>query len=298
MGQATVTRAERPPMKIGENQLIATIDPHNRFPETAGKDNRVIHTIDDFLVEDIRHILRNKGWNVSASIQDIWFNGRERIADLSQPRGIDLRGGPAYIRTDLVTIDWLFENAPIGSGIRKYVRKLTDPANYLQPEQKAFIKNNIRGLKSRYRGQPVVPIADINGSSQALLDQIVLSYGTNYLSNPYNDLYAAVGRIGLRGIPLGTAERLGDGRFRVSINGIAVFVFDSFDFGGDQPLGCWARWNIGPEPVPYVTECVGNRDFRRYRRIKKRGGDFIIQTPVKRYVTIFPPQPFIVNLRR
>lgn len=65
--------------------------------------------------------------------------------------------------------------------------------------------------------------------------------------------------------------------YRVDIARLAIYIRDSYDFNGDQPLGCWnpvantvSRTGLGR---PNET-CVNNGTFRTWRTANSRGGDF------------------------
>lgn len=293
MVREKIKRNQRPPMKIGENQLIAFIDPHNHFPETTGKDNKVINTITDFLQEDVRHILRNKGMPIAAKVQDVWFNNPERA--VSSKKGLDFDKEGRFLRTDIIDIDWIIANEPLLYGFNAILDGYKKKKPFKRGERLDRLRENIKRMSAKNIGRDIFPVSDLSKVGEELLKQSVVNQPTN-IGNPVTDVYAAIGRVGVRAIPIGTARRLSTNRFEVILTGVGVVIFDPFDFKGDQPLGCWARWNIGPEPVPYITRCLGNKDFRYYRLIKKIGGDYINQSNVKQFQFPKPTRPFIVDL--
>ena len=89
---------------------------------------------------------------------------------------------------------------------------------------------------------------------------------------------------------------------------VGVYIRDSFDFEGNQPLGCWSDGQpmmFSPVLLPgtaggmvFVPELmltpVGNRDFREWRQRTGKGGDFLVFSDVKR-VTLTPPDEFVIK---
>src|SRR5262245_31499686 len=130
----------------------------------------------------------------------------------------------------------------------------------------------------------------------------------------FDDLTAALGHFNLRVLVAGTvapsAQRAGSAAtWDVQVNEIGVYVFDSFDFQGDQYLGCWSDNPDGFSPVmppspgagmgffdmsPPLFTPVGNRDFREWRNQNGRGGDYLVFSDLKR-LTLNPPDRFVVN---
>lgn len=290
-----ISRAERKALELGQNQLIAVVDPQENIGETSGKDNKVVVTIDDFLVEDIRHIMRNTGWPIAASVQDRWFAGEERVANISASTdGFDFSGGGRFLETRSVEMDWVIENAPLASGTQGAINKLIDPSRYGGEEIYKQIRRNILFLRTNQREREV-PLSDSTQKGALLFRQTLLQDATK-LGNPVNEVYATVGRIGIYSLPLGVARRVARGTYEVTFQGVGVVLFDSFDFESEQPLGCWARWSYGPVPIPGVTTCIWNSDFQVYRKVKKRGGDYMIQSDVKPYY-FEKPKTFVLEMR-
>jgi Family of unknown function (DUF6402) len=293
--EMTISRAERKVIELGQNQLIAVVDPQENIGETSGTDNKIVVTIDDFLVEDIRHIMRNTGWPIAAGVQERWFAGEERIADISASAdGFDFSGEGRFLDTSLVKMDWVIQNAPLASGTQGAINKLIDPTRYTGEGISDKIRDNIIEFRKKFKGGKI-PLSDIRQRGEPLFVQSVLQDATKF-GNPINEVYATVGKVGIYSLPLGFARRLARGTYEVTLQGVGIVLFDSFDFEGEQPLGCWGRWSYGPVPIPGLTTCVWNSDFQRYRKIKKRGGDFMIQSDVKQY-SFAKPVTFLLEMR-
>jgi Family of unknown function (DUF6402) len=278
-GERLITREQRGPMPLGSKQIISTLDMGNIYPESNENDNVILSSVDDFLVEDIRYIMRNKGWHTAAALQDFWFNGQERIAN--PDLGYDYSGGKAYLLENLVSMDWIIANAPLGSGINSDIDELTNPSSILTSDGLSRLKRLVKRKRKEYSTDEF-PLFDSKSSAEDLVADRIDANETSYSSNLDNEVYAVLGRFAIRSAAIGYAVRVARGEFQVTVTGVGLFVVDSFDFAGEQMLGCWGRWDSGPSPS-YGNECVGNDDFRRYRILKKRGGDFIIKSDVKIY---------------
>jgi len=127
----------------------------------------------------------------------------------------------------------------------------------------------------------------------------------------FDDMTAALGEFNFRVVIAGTVGPVGGGRpgFQVQISEVGVYIRDSFDFEGNQYLGCWSDNPDGfsplmpPEPGagmgmglsfrPPLFTPVGNRDFRAWRDRTGRGGDFLVFSDLKR-IPLNPPDTFVV----
>jgi hypothetical protein len=96
----------------------------------------------------------------------------------------------------------------------------------------------------------------------------------------------------------------------VEVNEVSIDVRDSFDFEGDQYLGCWSDNPDGfsalmpPDPSlgigmsfsfqePLFSP-VGNRNFRDWRQKTGRGGDFLLVSDLQR-VQLNPPDKSVAR---
>ena len=102
----------------------------------------------------------------------------------------------------------------------------------------------------------------------------------------FDDLVAALGAFVFHVVVGGKVEDTGanngQDRYKASIIDVGVYVRDSFDFNGDQPLGCW---NVCTDEVGKIFcgggEHVSNSDFREWRSRSSKGGDFKVYSDVK-----------------
>ena len=100
-------------------------------------------------------------------------------------------------------------------------------------------------------------------------------------------LMAALAGFTLRALAAGRAENLGDGRWRITVTRVAVFVHDSFNFAEDDSyfannLGKWSCIHLdgGENSVSPETEhdyvSLRNNDFRNFREKYGFGNDFLV----------------------
>ena len=100
-------------------------------------------------------------------------------------------------------------------------------------------------------------------------------------------LMAALAGFTLRALAAGRAENLGNGRWRITVTRVAVFVHDSFNFAEDDSyfannLGKWScihldggENSVYPE-VEHDYVSLSNNDFRNFREKYGFGSDFLV----------------------
>jgi hypothetical protein len=89
-------------------------------------------------------------------------------------------------------------------------------------------------------------------------------------------------------------ERGATGQTQIAITSVGIFMWDSFDFEGDQSLG---YWDDTDNSVSYafsfsVTE-TRNANFRDWRDKNGRGGDFLVYSSDVKVTTLTPPDIFL-----
>ena len=99
-------------------------------------------------------------------------------------------------------------------------------------------------------------------------------------SNLYpNGLFAAMGSFNLKSLPAGTIEKIDDKRYKVTVNQLAVYAEDSFQFEGDEPLGFWSVNLLDFLALSldfFNYEKLNNSDFRDFRKTYNKGKDFVV----------------------
>jgi hypothetical protein len=122
-------------------------------------------------------------------------------------------------------------------------------------------------------------------------------YDTNYLGayygyysyygyNSMDGLTAALGRFTFYTLVSGTVTPVKNGAttsYQITITEAAVYVRDSYDFEGFQPLGFWDDSDNSVSPTNFLSgDSVTNGSFRDWRKKNGRGGDYLIYTNLVR----------------
>jgi len=84
-----------------------------------------------------------------------------------------------------------------------------------------------------------------------------------------DELGGALGRFSFRVGIEATVTPAGNNQWEIEVTRVGVYLHDTFDFSGDQPLG------------PPGQEYLSNTDYREYRRQTGRGADFEVFSDVR-----------------
>jgi hypothetical protein len=102
------------------------------------------------------------------------------------------------------------------------------------------------------------------------------------MTDSLDDLNAALHLFTLRVVVGGSVTKDPDsGRFTVYITDVGVHVRDSYDFVGDQSLGCWNACTNSVGRVFCGGVDINNTDFDAFRKAHGVGGDLKILSNVK-----------------
>ena len=83
-------------------------------------------------------------------------------------------------------------------------------------------------------------------------------------------------------------------KYQVKVTEVGLYVADSYDFNGDQPLGFWnEKKNTMSMINPFAGDYVDNESFRDWRKAHGMGGDFRVLSDVRR-VPLARPDTFDV----
>jgi hypothetical protein len=231
----------------------------------------------------IPKIMRAKGWVNGATLLETWFARPPAIA-------------PAYSApvTDVIKLNWVlgFERA------REVYDRLFAEKTYCNAAAKRELLELLRnrGWLPVAGGPPIAfgqldrPAADLKRDATqfgAVADGLVMK-----AVRPLDDLVAALGNFAFRVNVAGTVAARPGGQYRVALSEVAVYVADSFDFEGDQPLGFWNEDNnTGAKTALSGGKPVANVTFRNWRAKNQKGGDFLVFSDVRR-VKLTPPEEF------
>jgi hypothetical protein len=101
------------------------------------------------------------------------------------------------------------------------------------------------------------------------------------LSDPLDDMFAALHSFNFRVAVSGGVAPASNGAWLVTISEVGVYVQDSYDFEGFQPLGTWDTKTNSVSKTPLgAGTSVGNDDFREWRTSTGMGGDFVVFSDV------------------
>jgi len=248
-------------------------------------------------LQNIPQVMRRRGWLNGARLLEVWFSRPPAAA-------------PAYGPPDISTIrmdGWAltFQRA------RTVYDQMIHEHIWSNPAGRVEVAKMLRrkGLLTTAGQTQIfgtlsdpVPLQDPDYINQ----RAVGDYHT------FDDMTAALGRFNFRVVVAGTVASVPQlpgatplaGSWNVEVEEIGVYVRDSFDFEGNQYLGCWSdddfiplmppSYGEGYAPSEPVCSPVGNRQFREWRSQHGRGGDFLVYSDMKR-VSLSPPDRFVIT---
>lgn len=229
-------------------------------------------------------IMRNKNWNVGATLMETWF---------SRPVAVKPAYGnpPVFVKMDWAlkygatkdTYDAIFNDKIwANDAAKKEIRKSLNSAGLLGAASKEFgnLTKSAPDLENDYINYRAV------GS-------YLYYYYDYYYYSGLNDLTAALGRFVLRVCIAGSvAPTTVTGTYQVTVKQVGVYIRDTYDFEGDQDLGYWdAEDNDVSVLNPFAGDKVTNESFRDWRSANGMGGDFLVYSDVK-ITTLSTPHVF------
>jgi hypothetical protein len=263
-----------------------------------------------FRITDIPDVMQRKlGWPIAAQLMRRWFKGAARtMTDQEKRGGVDPRTLPAAMLDDTtVSMQWVLGFPRVRLAYDRLLAKWNSPeglrilALRIKAQAPAALP---KGQSSWRLGDLSQPCKVLDKTCQVNLMEV------GSLSDPLDDFYGAMGKAGLKLAVSGEVTPQKNGKNRVVIDELAVYLRDTYDFNDDwfsQPLGYWGfsgvqrglqlRWDIEIDEK-YVEAnsvpsdrlyAVQNDDFQRYRDKYRRGGDFIIFSADARRVRLVSP---------
>lgn len=250
-----------------------------------------------FTLTDIPGAMRQEGWPIGAAVMERWFAGAARTMSDAEKKG---DRPPGDVEARLVTIGWCRNFSRFTMAENKLITTWSTPVRLdrAHPILTRRVREWRRGLRSAgpFRfGDLHAPAATIDRTCQINVEAI---------DSPWfggvDDFYAAIGRGAVKIAVSGMAVPLDDGRVRLTIDQVATYLRDTYDFNGDQMLGSWgpaelSRAAILAPAIQVVREsakgsasgplsrrywAVGNDSFRAWRNHYHHGSDFIIYSNV------------------
>ncbi len=260
-----------------------------------------------FWLGDLPGVMRRQGWTTGANCMDRWFNRGAYTLNLAQKIGqVDYRAMPAsQVETRMVTMAWAMRFGRVRNVAEALRASWQTPRSIALLRSRVIRSGAMRPSKTPYDfrfGGFGAPTVAIHATCQANSGPV------GGLFDPFDDFYAALGRATMNLAVTGTCHVDKD-KVRLSVDGLGIYLRDSYEFIGDQALGYWNRhgvtsvaanvsdiavtptagadpdWSIGIGSVRATIERnyrVTNKSFRDFQQVSHRGGDFVIFTDLLR----------------
>ena len=208
-------------------------------------------------VTDIPRIMRVNSWNSGAALMDHWFAG-SGAADKTT------------IKMDTWTLTYV-------RAIEVY-EKIFSEKSYINDKAK---KEIVKLAKRHGAYHSPGPFGAVRGDAEILDSDSIQFRAVGSLSDPMDDMYAALGKFTFKVIVKGRTENAGTNLRCFKIEQVGIYVKDSYDFTGDQNLGYWnSATNYGGRN-PFYGDNVRNGDFNRYKASTGKGFDFKVYSDIK-----------------
>jgi Family of unknown function (DUF6402) len=239
------------------------------------------------MVPYIPVIIKAKGWTIALKCMEKWFNNPYN---------------PGQNKTDIVVSDilkmnwvlsfqYLKEFIENGFFIIKFSPTRFSIWEKIKQRIKAQVKNGLMNLPEE--GQTVsFGTKDATPERSAIDNHLVTRFDRYYIYEvPYrspslgqgdliptiDDFYAAVANCTFRYIALGDISKA-SGKYKIQVKQLGVYVYDTFDFEGEQDLG---YWNVKTNDVGRTFigggsqgTLITNKIFRDWRDRNRKGQDY------------------------
>ena len=250
---------------------------------------------------NIPRIMSSRGWVKGAALMNRWFRGSAATA-------------PRYTTADTGTIrmDWI-----LGFSRAKQVYDaLIADAIWANPAAQRQIATVLRARSLPAAGA-TQRFGNLSGTTQsqhgdyvnfrAFKDDGGSGYSGSYYGAYYgyygysgdvmDDLTAALGRFVFHTVVAGevtASSGTGARTYQVTVREVGIYVRDTYDFNGTQPLGFWDDSDNSVSMLNFLSGTyVSNDSFRDWRAANGRGGDFEIFTDLRRIVL---PRPAVFTI--
>jgi hypothetical protein len=233
-----------------------------------------------FSIERIPHIMRRIGWSEAATLQRLWFGGPAHVSEKT----------PDFT-ADVVQMDLM----GLVLGTSRGRNALATLQRGRAPQAPRFFaglgRRRLEGRLVRMFEQ--IPAGDLGGgvvkagafgdfTRDAASLHAQRMYGEPIRAYVLDRVGGALGRFSLSVVPKGSATMSRDGTISYTLTEIGVYILDSFEFGGFQPLGSWKSPNgVRARPVSSGGfTAVSNSSYRTYRAATGRGRDMLVLSEV------------------
>jgi len=179
----------------------------------------------------------------------------------------------------------------------RLLRTWTDPDR--MRKSMPVIESRLRRWHGGVRANAPFRFGDLSAATAEVdvRSQVNLERVSSSVLGEIDDFYAAIGTGSIKIAVAGDAVPAARARIRLSIDEIGLYLRDTYDFIGDQPLGRWGpdgmtRFALLAPDVPIAADevpgyytpyfNVNNAVFNRYRQRFGKGGDYVIFSDVHR----------------
>ena len=244
---------------------------------------------------NIPRIMTTHGWVKGAALMNRWFRGRPTrspryaVADTSTVR-MDwmLRFARAKQVYDALVTDAIWANAAAQNEIAKMLKRQAFPAT---GTSKPF--GNLSDATQNQHKDYVNFRAFTDGGAYGSYYNGYYGYYYGYSSDIMDDLTAALGRFVFHVVVAGDVKAIaatkGAPTYQATIREVGIYVRDTYDSNGSQPLGFWDDAHNSVSTLNSLSGTyVNNESFRDWRTANHRGGDFEIFTDLRRIVLARP----------
>ena len=230
----------------------------------------------------------NAEWEQGALLQDIWFSNSSHTASPIAPDLFDFSNVAPPDQTG-IRIDWILQDSVDADGrARKAFAHLQSLIREDNPDVREFIERHVnQGFAET--AENTVELGAVGWSAgeqaRAFHAQRVAfsSVVTQLATTPIDPLIGSLGSFNFYAVPVGVARRKVDGTVSVEIGNVVVYVLDSYDFEGEQALGCFEE----PDEISrdaLAGTVIWNADYRNWRNspeAQNKGGDFLVMSDAK-----------------
>jgi hypothetical protein len=229
----------------------------------------------EYDITRIPGIMRSKHWDMGAALMSRWFS----LPANEHPD----RGTPD---TATITMAWTlrFDRA------KRVYDEIVSERIWANPPAQRLLATKLRE-QGKLIGQEATFGGPWNDVVRADRDHIQHRTVGSML-DPADDMLAALGRFNFHVAVGGRVEPRGQ-RHTVHIDTVGIYVVDSYDFNGDQPLGYWSDNDFAGRFNPISGYAVSNASFRDWRARNHRGGDFMVYSDIRTLHRV-PPDSFDV----
>jgi hypothetical protein len=230
----------------------------------------------DYDITKIPGIMRTKGWVNGATLMENWFArpandhpDRDRSPDTTT---IKMAWALSFQRAREVYDEMVSQKVWVNAKASAQIVRMLQGQGLLTGQKREFgpeMDDVVRLDREYIQFRPV-------GS----------------MSDPHDDMLAALGRFVFRVAVNGHIVPRGK-QHLVNIEQVGIYIWDSYDFNGDQPLGFWSDSDFAGNFNFIGGSYVSNASFRDYRSRHSKGGDYHVFSDV-RILHRSPPDQIVV----